>query len=50
VAAAEAGSISPEILNELAEIAKMVPYRPCEESMAARLAGGKTYRGTGMLR
>lgn len=49
VDAAERGTLPPEVLAELDDIARMVPFRPCEESFIVRLRQ-PLYRGTGWLR
>ena len=49
VAAAEKGPLPPALLDELQEIADLVPFRPCEEPMGFALTR-PSYRGPGMLR
>ncbi len=49
VAAAEAGSLPANLLDELQSIADLVPFRPCEEPMGFALTR-ESYRGPGMLR
>lgn len=50
VKTAEAGALPPDVLDELDRIYRMLPYRPCEEPLAARIVNAKAYRGPGMLR
>jgi aryl-alcohol dehydrogenase-like predicted oxidoreductase len=46
----EAGALPASILSELDTIYRMLPYRPCEEPLAARIVNAKAYRGPGTLR
>jgi aryl-alcohol dehydrogenase-like predicted oxidoreductase len=48
VAAVEKGPLPADIMKRLDEIAAMVPFRPCEESMFPPF--GKPYKGVGEAR
>ena len=50
VQAAEAGTLSPEILAELDDIAVMVPFRPFEEPFGAIFEYNRGYHGPGGAR